>query len=106
MPYSGLLVTGHGEERTVTVEGAVDAARESDLHAAFDKILTDGLRRVVVDLSGVDFVDVAGVRVLVRAHRTAAARGAVLTIRGARAEVAWLLDLVGVGRLLTPPEPD
>lgn len=60
-------------------------------------LYTDGQRMLVVDLAGVDFVDVAGLQALRSARRVAAGYRARLTITGARPSARRPLALTGFG---------
>jgi anti-sigma B factor antagonist len=53
----------------VTVTGEVDLMTAPKLAAALEDARAAGARLVVVDLSGVDFLDSSGLGVLVTAHR-------------------------------------
>src|SRR5690348_13709733 len=57
---------------------------------------------VVVDLSGLAFLDSSGIHVLVMAHRAALREGRKLYAVGAVGVVADLLELTGVADLLRP----
>ncbi|MBV1852799.1 STAS domain-containing protein [Catellatospora tritici] len=58
---------------------------------------------VMVDMSGVGFLDSTGVRSLFDAYKCASDVGHQLYVRDAQQWVAKVLDVTGVGRLLTPP---
>lgn len=59
---------------------------------------------VVVDLSGLTFLDSSGIHALVMAHQAALREGGKLYAVGAVGVVADLLDLTGVADLLRPPD--
>jgi anti-anti-sigma factor len=62
--------------------------------------------RLVVDVSGVTFMDASGLRVLVAARqRLVAAGGGGLVVRGAAGIVRRLFELTGLTALLDDPEP-
>jgi anti-sigma B factor antagonist len=58
--------------------------------------LDDAPQIVVLDLSSVTFIDAAGVRAVVTAHRQAQARGAEVTIIPAPTGVHRVFELVGI----------
>ena len=59
---------------------------------------------VVVDLGGLDFLDSSGVHGLITAHRAAKESGRKLFVVNPTGAVATVLDLTGVGALLSPPD--
>ena len=58
---------------------------------------------VVVDVSGLDFLDSSGVHGLITAHHAARSSGGRLFVVNPTGSVATVLDLTGVGALLRPP---
>jgi anti-sigma B factor antagonist len=97
-------------EATTSVDGqraAVVLAGECDLSARDDctTVLLSAVGAaptVVVDLGAVTFLDSSGVHALITAHHAALARGGRLSVVNAGGVVAHVLDLTGVGGLLSP----
>lgn len=84
---------------TVTIRGEVDAGNAHSVQACLDSALTRA-QVVVVDLSGVSFMDCAALAVLLSAARHAARRGGRLVVAEPRAAVRMLLDAVDAGPVL------
>jgi anti-anti-sigma factor len=61
---------------------------------------------VIVDLCGLDFLDSSGVHGLITAHHAAKESGRKLFVVNPTGAVATVLDLTGVGDLLSPPAAD
>jgi anti-anti-sigma factor len=80
------VVALSGDLDLVAVEAVTAAVRSACL-------LAD--RTLVIDLSGVDFVDVVGVHALERAHAACFAEGVSMVVAGASPTVARMLSLVG-----------
>jgi anti-sigma B factor antagonist len=78
------------ELTVVTVDGPLTARTSSDLREPLRALHDSGVRRVLVDLSGVGFIDPAGLGVLVGALRRAQLADDDRTVT--------LVDLVGVVR--------
>jgi anti-sigma B factor antagonist len=55
----------------VKVAGRVDSATAPEFEKALKQIMDQGRYRIVVDMSGLDFMSSAGIRVLVSAAKTA-----------------------------------
>jgi anti-anti-sigma factor len=83
------------------VSGDVDLETFGLLEAPLQTLQLDGRSNIVVDLSGIGFIDSTGVRVIVEAHRRAVVRGRTLLIRGAPEQVLRLFQLTATDRELT-----
>ncbi|MGV9557350.1 STAS domain-containing protein [Streptomyces sp. NPDC003522] len=87
--------------RVVTVRGEID----HDVKHVLDEALSPRYgaaapSRIVVDLSGVTFMDSSGINVLVVAHRAVRATAGWLRIAGARASVLHVLHIVGIDEVI------
>jgi len=88
----------------LAVSGELDLATAADLeHAVALAITRPGVRTVVVELSGLTFLDAAGIAALSRSRIAADASGVPLRAEGARGVVLRVLDLTGVGEWLNRP---
>ncbi|MET8231730.1 STAS domain-containing protein [Micromonospora sp. NPDC005298] len=103
----------HFEARTSTAPGriVVTLTGECDLAARDEltSVLASAVRGapvVVVDVGGLRFLDSTGLHTLVTAHRSAHADGRRLYAVNADGPVATVLDITGVGHLLSPPADD
>lgn len=88
---------------TVMVRGEID----QDTSKALVDELCDAIERspeTVVDLSGVTFVDAAGVGALIGCYPRAMNLGHRMYVVNAHAWVARLFEITGVKDLLAPPE--
>jgi anti-anti-sigma factor len=98
-----MLQIGHevaGDGRIiVAAAGQVDLATAPQLAQALAQARLEGATGIVVDLADVDFLDSAGVRVLVEAARRSTG---TLSVRGAQGWVAKVLDITGVQGYLNP----
>lgn len=88
---------------TVTVAGEVDTVGGPVLAGRLAELLASpDVRAVELDLSGVTFLDSAGLTVLVGAHRTAQRAGQVLRLRcGTGRAVLRPLQITGLAGVLT-----
>jgi anti-sigma B factor antagonist len=81
----------------VAVDGEVDLATSPRLAAALDEALTTaGATGVRVDLSQVEFMDSAGLRVLVAARGRAQDSGLVLTLHEPHDRVRRIIEITGL----------
>ena len=89
-----------GDTLMLALTGDLVADAGPPLLDLLDAWLTGGLRHVVVDLDEVEFVDVAGLRVLLRARRRSAENHTTLTVRHPLPHVEWLLSVTETAALL------
>jgi anti-sigma B factor antagonist len=88
------------ERVVVRVGGELDLSVAADVGARIGELLDAGLGRIVVDLSGVTFIDSAGIHMLVAAQRTAERDDAALSLVAVPLRVRRVLDLTGAASLL------
>jgi anti-sigma B factor antagonist len=85
----------------VSLTGELDIRSSPELQDVLAAAQSGDARTVVVDLSGLQFIDSTGLRVLLRAKRHANDGGSELRVRNAPAEVRRLLQIAGVLELLS-----
>ena len=84
----------------VRVKGEVDMASAPQLEAAIERARETRPEQLVLDLAAVEFIDVSGLRVLIRAYHRAEEQGERLVIARASRPVRRLLALSGVADLI------
>jgi anti-anti-sigma factor len=90
-----LIVTRRGEQ--VRLRGEVDFASAPVLEAALHRAAADGGgRSLLVDLTQLAFIDIAGHDALLRGTEGLRAGGGVLVLRGAMGGVLRVLDMLGL----------
>jgi anti-sigma B factor antagonist len=82
------------------VSGDFDHAGSEAFRGSLDRVLGLG-RPIVVDLTGVDFIDSSGLGALLDAHRRAVRHGIKLRIAGEHGGVARLMHRTGTLTMLT-----
>ena len=87
----------------VALRGSLAAEDWTDRLEAFlqEHYVDDGVTRIVLDLSGVDWVDLEGVATIIRLAHHAADRGKRLLVSGATGPVRAKLERTGVLEYLT-----
>lgn len=83
----------HGEHDLSTVRG---------LEAALASAVSIDQVRLIVDLSDVQFIDVVIVRAIARTHEARRSRSRSLELRSPSPFIRRLLELCGLGALITP----
>jgi anti-sigma B factor antagonist len=85
----------------VLLSGRLDGRSTAHVRDTLHAVLSAGSGRLVVDLSGLELLDAAGLGVLVGAHYRARLAGRDLVLRAAPARVARLLRLSRLDRVIT-----
>jgi anti-anti-sigma factor len=88
------------ETGTILLPMAVVASTAADLRAVLHRAVDLATGPIVLDLGGVERLDVVGLGVLMGAHRRASARGRDLWVIRPRRRVAAVLHLTGLDRVL------
>ncbi len=83
-------------DSAVSLSGEIDVANVDDLRALLRAVQEVSSGDLVVDMSDLDFIDVAGTRVLVSFDRAMAAAGRGLRFRGTRRTAGRLLEVFGL----------
>jgi anti-sigma B factor antagonist len=91
------------DQATLAVSGEIDISTADALERAIAEIIDGGAGHVIVDLSGVTFMDSAGINVLLKGRRWADDHGQQFRVTGATGIVRQVLDLTGVAVHLSGP---
>jgi len=82
----------------VAVSGRVDTSTAPELSAALQ---LDGVKDLVIDLSGVPYMSSAGLRCLLVAQKSMIASGGEMRLSGVQPVVMEVLDLTGFSSIFT-----
>lgn len=85
-----------GPVLTVWLTGELDHHNAAAIRQELDRLLAPGIRELVLDLSGVSFMDSSGIGVVLGRYRTMEERGGKLAIAGANGYVERILRMAGV----------
>jgi anti-sigma B factor antagonist len=86
-----------GDEVLLSVAGELDMSSAPRLGSAVAQAATlDPIRRVVLDLSGTDFIDSSGLRAMLSAREQFEARGCEFTLRAPSPAVTRLLEITAL----------
>jgi anti-anti-sigma factor len=80
----------------LTVKGEVDAASNATLRGGIEDALTAGHKKVLLDMTGVSFIDSAGLRVLIDSQKLGDSTGASVMIESASDVVTRLLEMTAL----------
>jgi anti-sigma B factor antagonist len=91
----------HSQGVTVMyIAGEIDVSQALELREVLGGLVRDATSRVVVDLSGVPFVDSSGVGILVTAHRRAAESGGSFAVAAVTTPVGQVFSMTRTEKLL------
>lgn len=98
----GIHATAETERRSATlrVEGTFRSPVDGVLRSRVESLMHDGVRLVVLDLSGVSNIDAAGVGELIQILTAATDAGGAVEMTQANPHVHQVLDVAGVLGLL------
>jgi anti-sigma B factor antagonist len=86
---------------TVSLVGELDIRSAPNLEQRLASAQASEVRTVVVDMSGLQFIDSTGLRVLLRAKQRADGDGRELRIDNAQSQVRRLFELAGILEVLS-----
>jgi len=84
----------------LALSGQLDVVSAPELARRLDEVLAEAHARVMLDLNGLEFVDSAGVSVLIKAKREAEASGRALVLHGPTEQLERVFALVGLAEWL------
>jgi len=81
----------------VGLKGCLDAGSTEPLLAAVKELLKRHRLRIIIDMSGVEFIDSAGVGILLASYRAADAEGGAMKICSIQHQVESVFSLTRLG---------
>ena len=84
----------------MAVRGEIDVATSDDLRARLDAAMDGADGILLIDLSGVEFIDSSGIRVLLQAHERCVASQVEFVVRDPSRSVLRVLEITGLTQTL------
>lgn len=84
---------------TLTVAGRLDTTTAPELEKALDSVL-DGTKELVFDMTGLEYISSAGLRVILKAQKAMNAQGSMKLI-GVNDSIMKVFDITGFLDILT-----
>jgi anti-anti-sigma factor len=85
----------------VVVSGDLDLSTAPKLWSALEPAMEDGAPTLVLDISGVGFLDSSGISVIVRALKLLRETDRALVVRSPQPQARKVLEVTGLTRVLT-----
>ncbi|MBR3313593.1 MAG: STAS domain-containing protein [Atopobiaceae bacterium] len=95
-----ITITQDGNTATLVLDGKLSVATSPDLDAAING-LPESTCNFVIDLSKLDYISSAGLRVLVSTEKLAARRGGSMKLLHPNEEVAEVFEMTGLSEVFT-----
>jgi anti-sigma B factor antagonist len=89
----------NGQLVIAVMEERLDAHNSGELKDRFLRLLEEGARRLVVDLSYVNFIDSSGLGALLSGYKNATQRGGSLILSGPQPRVRAMFELTRLNRV-------
>lgn len=99
--WLAITVGQTGGAALVVPEGNLDSVDAERMKRVLGLLIDDGHSRVVVDLSGVVYIDSAGLGALIAAMKQARAAGGDLKLCGLQSEIRSILDMTGLSQRIS-----
>ena len=91
--------TVEGKKLTVALEGRLDTLTAPELEESLSSAL-EGIKELVLDLSGLEYLSSAGLRVVLSTFKTVSAAEGKMTICNANEMVSKVFELTGFGSII------
>jgi anti-anti-sigma factor len=105
-PHLTITTQHHGRRSVLLLQGDLDLCARDRLRRAIGSALKQHPQILVLDLSGLDFIDCSGLSVLIWAHKRLAGQERQLLITGGQPIVRRLIHLAGADTYLHLGAPD
>lgn len=89
------------DSAVLSLQGEVDVSNSELVKNAAVSLLADDIKRLVVDLSGTEYLDSAGLGILVGLLKRASESEQTLIISGARPQVKRVFEITKLNRIFT-----
>ena len=90
--------TPEGEILKVSIEGRVDTTTAPQLESEL-KSSYDGVKELILDISAMDYISSAGLRVLLSAQKVMNKQGS-MTVKGASEDIMEIFEVTGFSDIL------
>lgn len=93
-------VSKEGSKATIKLNGRFDFNTHRDFRAAYEPLVSDGgVREVLVDFSGVDYLDSSALGMLLMLRDKVTGAGKEVSLGNVRGNVKQVLDIANFGKL-------
>ena len=90
-----------GDVLVVTLNGHLDTASSLPLEDRLRRLIEEGATRLLLDLTGVDYVNSSGLKAILVAAKQIEAAGGRFALCGLNANVFMVFEMIGFTRILS-----
>lgn len=94
-----------GKEQRVFLDGRLDASWAGHLDDYLDGLVREGNYRILLNMSGVQYLSSAGIRILISQYKKIKKIGGLFVLEALSNPVSEVLDMVGMRNMLTEEIP-
>jgi anti-sigma B factor antagonist len=91
-----IQIADHKRVSVITVSGRIDGSTAGEFEAALTGVTEAGNKNIIIDMSDVDFVSSAGLRVLVNTRKAVNSAGGKILLAEPSQQVVETLDIAGL----------
>lgn len=96
-----ITTTNEAGASVIRVEGSMDAISVAEFDAEWKQVIEEGSTRVVVEMSGLEYISSAGLRGILMLAKTTKMKGVSLAFAGMRDMVSDMFKLSGFLTILS-----
>lgn len=97
----GLDVSEHNGHTVLAVKGEVDVYTAPRLRERLVELVTEGKRKIVVDLEGVDFLDSTGLGVLVGGLKRLRSNDGEMSLVSTQSRILKVFEITGLTKVFS-----
>jgi anti-anti-sigma factor len=95
-----IQISAYPHTRVIAIAGVIDSMTQEELAGWFTQQIEQGATNLVLDMSRVDFMSSAGLRLMLQVVKVLRGRGGDLRLAAAQPPVAKMLEVCGFDCLL------
>ncbi len=91
----------HRSVVTVHLSGELDHGSAAQIRAELDRLIADpSVKRLIFDLSGLQFMDSSGIGMMIGRYKTMVRRGGSVAVRAGNRQVDRMMELSGLYQII------
>lgn len=96
-----IIVSEHNGHTCVAIRGRVDTMTAGDFEAEISNVLEEGVSKLILDCSNLDYISSSGLRVFLVAQKKMMAKGGHLRLCCLKPEIKEIFDISGFSSIFS-----